>query len=106
MPSVTFIEHCGIRHCIETVAGRSLMQLALDHNVPGVLGDCGGACSCATCHGHVDPRWAAHLPPIGESERAMLEVVSGRRGDSRLCCQIRLTNELDGVVVQWPAEQG
>jgi 2Fe-2S ferredoxin len=106
MPTVTFIEHSGARHDIECELGRSLMQIALDHNVPGVLGDCGGACSCATCHGHVDPRWAASLPPIGESESFMLDAVAERRGNSRLCCQIRLTAELDGIVVQLPAEQG
>lgn len=106
MPRMTFIEHCGTRHCIDGAAGRSLMQLALDHNVPGVLGDCGGACSCATCHGYVDSRWAARLPPIGESERFMLDAVAERRDDSRLCCQIRLTDELEGIVVQLPAEQG
>lgn len=105
MPSVTFVEHTGQAHTVDAPLARSLMQIAIDNDVPGVLGDCGGACSCATCHGYVDERWAAELPPLSESESFMLDAAIDRRDNSRLCCQIRMTPALDGLVVQLPAEQ-
>jgi len=105
MPTVTFIEHNGTPHTVEATPERSLMQIAIDNGVPGILGDCGGACSCATCHGHVDARWQAELPPMTETESFMLDGVIERDAGSRLCCQIRLTPALDGLVVRLPAEQ-
>jgi 2Fe-2S ferredoxin len=81
------------------------MQVALDHSVPGILGDCGGSCSCATCHGYVDDRWAAELPAKSETEVFMLEGVPDLRANSRLCCQIRMKSELEGIVVHLPEEQ-
>lgn len=106
MPTVTFVEHNGTTHTVESALDRSLMQVAIDNGVPGILGDCGGACSCATCHAHVDERWAARLPPMSETETFMLDGVPERSSASRLCCQIRLTPELDGMLVRLPAEQG
>ena len=105
MPTVTFIEHTGEHHVVDAPLARSLMQIAIDQGVPGVLGDCGGACSCATCHGYIDARWSAALPPVSESEAFMLDAAIDRRDNSRLCCQIRMTAALDGLVVQLPAEQ-
>jgi len=106
MTHVVFIDPTGLAHEVEAPLGRSLMQIAVDHSVPGLLGDCGGACSCGTCHGYVDPRWAAELPPRSETEAFMLEGVSDPRENSRLCCQIRMTAELEGLVVHLPDEQG
>lgn len=106
MPTVVFIDHDGTRYEVAAPLNKSLMQVALDNAVPGILGDCGGSCSCATCHGYLDERWAAQLPPRSETEVFMLEGVPDLRGNSRLCCQIRVTPELDGVVVQLPEEQG
>lgn len=106
MTHVVFIDPTGLAHEVEAPAGRSLMQIAVDHSVPGLLGDCGGACSCATCHGYIDPRWAAELPPRSETEAFMLEGVPDPRENSRLCCQIRMRPELEGIVVQLPDEQG
>jgi 2Fe-2S ferredoxin len=105
MPTVTFIEHDGTTHEVEATPNRTLMQIALDHGVPGILGDCGGSCSCATCHGHVDAAWRERLPPLNETESFMLDGVPTRDAGSRLCCQIKVTAELDGIVVRLPAEQ-
>lgn len=105
MPTVVFIDHRGLTYEAQAPLNKSLMQVALDNAVPGILGDCGGSCSCATCHGYVDPRWAACLPPPTETETFMLEAVSELRENSRLCCQIRMTAELDGVIVRLPEEQ-
>lgn len=106
MPTVVFIEHTGAVHQVEAPLNKSLMQVALDNAVPGILGDCGGSCSCATCHGYVDEPWAAQLPPRSESEAFMLDGVPELRDNSRLCCQLRMTPELDGLTIRLPEEQG
>ena len=105
MHTVVFIEHTGVRHEVQAAPGRSLMQVARDSNVPGILGDCGGSCSCATCHAYLDPAFAAALPEMTEGEHFMLDAVPDRRANSRLCCQIKLVPELDRVVVELPQEQ-
>ncbi len=105
MPKVTYIEHDGHVHEVDATLDRTLMQTALDHSVPGLLGECGGSCSCATCHGYIDAAWADRLPRMSETETFMLDAVPDRRAGSRLCCQIRLRAELDGIVVHLPAEQ-
>lgn len=105
MPTVVYITHTGTRFEVQAPLNKSLMQVALDHNVPGILGDCGGACSCATCHGYVDQPWAAQLPVRSETEVFMLEGVPDLRDNSRLCCQIRTSEALDGITVHLPAEQ-
>jgi len=80
-------------------------SFALDNAVPGILGDCGGSCSCATCHAYVDAHWADKLPAISETETFMLEGVPDPRENSRLCCQIKMQVALDGIVVQLPEVQ-
>lgn len=105
MFTVHFIAPDGAEHQVDAPAGKSLMQIAIDNNVPGVLGDCGGACSCATCHGYVDAAFVDQLPPRSESELFMLEGVPDLRDNSRLCCQIRMQPEFDGIRVQLPDEQ-
>jgi 2Fe-2S ferredoxin len=105
MPTVVFIDHAGATYQVEAALNKSLMQIALDNSVPGILGDCGGSCSCATCHGYVNQPWAAQLPARSETETFMLEGVSDLRDNSRLCCQIRMSPQLDGVVVHLPQDQ-
>lgn len=106
MTTVVFIDHAGTRYEVEAPPNKSLMQVALDHSVPGILGDCGGCCSCATCHAYVHERWTAMLPPKSETEVFMLEGVLELRENSRLCCQLRVTPELEGIVLRLPEEQG
>jgi len=105
MPTVTYIEHDGTTHSVEAQPERTLMQIALEHSVPGIVGECGGSCSCGTCHAYVDPAWHDKLPPISETEAFMLEAVLEPRDGSRLCCQIPMRVELDGLVLRVPAEQ-
>lgn len=105
MPTVVFIDHQGARREADAPLNKNLMQVALDNGVAGILGDCGGSCSCATCHGYVDARWADALPPRTETEVFMLEGVPEPRENSRLCCQIRMTAALDGVEIHLPEEQ-
>jgi ferredoxin, 2Fe-2S len=105
MPTVTYIESDGTTHTVEARLDRTLMQIAVEHSVPGILADCGGSCSCGTCHAYVEPAWRDKLPPISESEEFMLEAVIEPREGSRLCCQVPMTQELDGIVLRLPAEQ-
>jgi len=105
MPIVTFIEHDGTARRIDAPNQRNLMQIAVDNGVTGILGDCGGSCSCATCHGYIGAEWTPLLSRISETEAFMLEGVSEPRKTSRLCCQLRMSPELDGIVVHLPAEQ-
>jgi len=105
MPTLVFIDPQGSEHAVEAPVGRSLMQVAIDNGVPGILGDCGGVCSCATCHGYIDPSFSDRLPPRTETEQFMLEGVPDLRENSRLCCQIRMQPELAGLRVQLPDEQ-
>ncbi|MFT4256911.1 MAG: 2Fe-2S iron-sulfur cluster-binding protein [Pseudoxanthomonas sp.] len=105
MPTVTYIESNGTRHEVEVETGQNLMQAALDNLIPGIIGDCGGVCSCATCHLFVDVAWRERLPPRGTDETLLLEGVPEVREESRLGCQIRVREDLDGLVVYLPVEQ-
>lgn len=105
MATVIYIQSDGTTHSVDAPLDRTLMQIALDNSVPGILGDCGGSCSCATCHGYFEAPWSDKLPPVNESEQFMLEGVIDPRPGSRLCCQIKMQPELDGIVVHLPAEQ-
>ncbi len=105
MPTITYVEHDGTIHTVDAPTGRSLMQIATSEGIPGILGDCGGSCSCATCHCYVDEAWLGRLPPPGETEVFMLEAALEPRENSRLCCQLQMTEALDGMVVHLPAEQ-
>jgi len=105
MPKIRFILHNGTEHVVEGEVGNSAMQTAIDNMVPGIIADCGGNCSCATCHGYVDPAWLDKLAPISESEAAMLDGAMRVEDNSRLTCQISLTAELDGIVIRLPISQ-
>lgn len=105
MARIRFIQHDGTEQVVEGEAGKSVMQTARDNMVPGIIGDCGGNCSCATCHGYVDPAWIHKLPPRSEGELVMLDGVMHLEDNSRLTCQIKLTPELDGIVIRLPISQ-
>ena len=105
MATITFIEQDGTRHVVEAALGRSLMQAAKDNGVPGILADCGGACACATCHVYVRQEWLARTGAPDGMETDMLEAAEEVRGTSRLSCQIQVTGELDGLIVEIPADQ-
>lgn len=105
MIKVTFIEHNGTRRQVEVEAGTSLMEAAVDHLIPGIDGDCGGACACATCHLYIDAAWLDKLPPVSDMEASMLDIAEGDGPGSRLGCQIKLSDALDGIVVTTPDGQ-
>ena len=99
MPSVTYVQPDGTKQEIEVPVGYSVMEGATMNGIPGIEAECGGACSCATCHAYVDPAWAARLPAMEDLEDAMLDSANERRETSRLTCQISVTEELDGLTV-------
>ena len=105
MPKITFIQPDETAQTVEVALGWSVMEGAVRNLVPGIDADCGGACACATCHVYVDPAWAATLPAKSDMEDAMLDFAQDVRPTSRLSCQLRVTSEMDGLVVRVPASQ-
>jgi 2Fe-2S ferredoxin len=105
MPKILFIEHNGTEHLIDAEVGKSVMQTAVDNMVPGIVGDCGGSCSCATCHGYVDLNWVDKVPARSEIEEMTLEGALDVKPNSRLTCQITVNEALDGLTLRLPASQ-
>lgn len=105
MASVTYISHDGNSIEVDVPPGTSVMQAAVDNMIDGIVGECGGSCSCATCHCYVDESWAARIPPASGMEKDMLECVLEPRPNSRLSCQIVVTEALDGLVIRLPESQ-
>jgi 2Fe-2S ferredoxin len=105
MPKITFIEHSGARHEVEAQIGQSVMQAAVNNMVPGIIADCGGNCSCATCHVYVAEEWRSHLTGPSREEQDMVECALYVQENSRLSCQLHITPEMDGLVVSLPESQ-
>lgn len=105
MSKVNYIQLDGTQQTVEATEGVTLMEAAVNNDVPGITADCGGNLACATCHVYIDGEWAARLEPPSDMETEMLEFASGLEPSSRLACQIPLTAELDGIVVRVPATQ-
>lgn len=105
MPVLVFVQPDGSRQEVPAVVGRTVMEAARDHGVPGIRAECGGQCSCSTCHCYIDEAWLARLEPAGPAEAGLVEFAWEPRGNSRLACQIEVTAELDGLVLHVPAEQ-
>src|SRR5580700_8685454 len=100
-----FIEDNGIAHNVDVPEGWSLMEGAVKHLVPGIDADCGGACACATCQVYVDHAWVDKLPAKKDMEETMLDFAPLVKPNSRLSCQVRMTPELDGIVLRIPKSQ-
>lgn len=101
MPKVTYITPEGAEKEIDLRLGQSVMEGAIRNGLPGILAECGGSCMCATCHVYILNSDKESLPPMSDDEDAMLdESTAERRENSRLSCQIRMTDELDGLKIQ------
>ncbi|KEA62301.1 Ferredoxin, 2Fe-2S [Marinobacterium lacunae] len=106
MPKVVYVDFQGNRNELEVANGMTLMQGAVMNGLDGIEGECSGSCACATCHCYVDEAYLDKLPEMSENEDELLDgTASERLGTSRLSCQIRMTDDLDGIVVQLPEEQ-
>ncbi len=105
MPKITYIAFDGTETIVDAKEGMSVMQSAVNNGVAGIVAECGGACSCATCHVHVEQEWFDKLPEAQNMEKEMLDFVMSPQPTSRLSCQIKVTAELDGLVVHTPESQ-
>ena len=106
MPKITYIEHNGKTHKIDVANGLSVMEGAVQNNIPGIDADCGGSCACATCHVYVNEKWFGKLTKKESAEEDMLDMAYEPKKFSRLSCQITVEDSLDGLVVKMPSKQG
>lgn len=105
MAKITYIEHNGTKHEIEVDNGLSVMEGAINNLIPGIDADCGGACACATCHVYVDEAWRDATGKPSAMEESMLDFAEEVEPNSRLSCQIRVSDALDGLIVRLPENQ-
>ena len=105
MPKITYIEYGGKSHAIEVPNGLSVMEGAVQNNIPGIDADCGGSMACATCHVYVKEEWFNKLPKKEDGEEDMLDMAFEPKKNSRLSCQIMVSEQLDGLVVDLPEKQ-
>jgi len=105
MVTITYIEFDGTEHVVDVPAGMSVMEGAVNNDIPGIEAECGGMCSCATCHVYVDPVWAEATGSPGDIEQGMLDSALDLQDTSRLACQIALSDELDGLIIRMPELQ-
>ena len=105
MAKITYIQFDGTETAVEVKPGLSVMEGAIKNNIPGIDADCGGACACATCHVYVDEQWRDKTGTPSAMEESMLDFAENVEPNSRLSCQIRVSDALDGLVVRLPENQ-
>jgi 2Fe-2S ferredoxin len=105
MPKITYIDSDGTERTVEGEIGSTVMETAIRNNIPGIEAECGGACACATCHVYVDEAWQEKTGEPSPMEEDMLDFGYDVRPNSRLSCQIKVSDELDGLVVRVPEKQ-
>ena len=106
MAKITYIEHTNKKHIVEVPNNMSVMEGAVQNNIPGIDADCGGSMACATCHVYVDEKWFNKLEKKDESEEDMLDMAYRPNKFSRLSCQLVVSDEYDGLIVRMPSKQG
>ena len=99
MPRITYFDTNGVRHELDLPVGSTVMEGAIDNNVAGLIAECGGACACATCHVYVETDWLGRLPPMQDMEDAMLDSAVSRQPNSRLSCQLEVSDAINGLTV-------
>ncbi|MDV7144548.1 2Fe-2S iron-sulfur cluster-binding protein [Tropicimonas sp. TH_r6] len=106
MPKITYVEFSGKEHVVDVASGLTVMEGARDNGVPGIDADCGGACACSTCHAYIDEAWVEKLPGVEAMEEDMLDFAyETKPGLSRLTCQIKVNDDMDGLIVRLPEKQ-
>ena len=105
MPKITYVENEGKSHTVEVDNGLTVMEGAVQNNIPGIDADCGGSMACATCHVYVKEEWFNKLPKKEDGEEDMLDMAFEPKKNSRLSCQLTVSDELDGLVVNIPSKQ-
>ena len=105
MPKITYIEHNGTNHTVDVQNGLTVMEGAVQNNIPGIDADCGGGMACATCHVYVQDDWYNKLSTKEDGEEDMLDMAFEPKKNSRLSCQLIVSDDLDGLVVNIPSKQ-
>ena len=105
MTKIKYIEHNGNEHLVDVQNGLTVMEGAVQNDIPGIDADCGGGMSCATCHVYVNEEWLSKLPAKEDGEEDMLDMAFEPKQNSRLSCQLTVSDELDGLVVNIPSKQ-
>lgn len=105
MPKITFIDASGAERPVEAKTGSTIMEAAIRHSIPGIEAECGGACSCATCHVYIDEAWMGIVGKPAAMEEDMLDFAFEAKPNSRLSCQIKVSDAIDGIIVRTPAKQ-
>jgi len=105
MPKITYIDASGEERTVEGKNGMTVMETAIKHNIPGIDADCGGACACATCHVYVDETFTDKVGKPSAMEQSMLDFAENVQENSRLSCQIKIRDDLDGLKVTTPESQ-
>ena len=105
MSKITYIEHNGKAHTIDVANGLTVMEGAVQNNIPGIDADCGGSMACATCHVYVKEEWFNQLPKKEDGEEDMIDMAFEPKKNSRLSCQLMVSDQLDGLVVNLPEKQ-
>lgn len=105
MPLINYIDHNGNQFEAEVAVGETVMQGAVDNMIDGILAECGGACACATCHCYVDDAWIEKTGQAEDMEKELLEAAVDPKDNSRLSCQMTVSEEMDGLVVHLPKSQ-
>ena len=105
MPTITIISHEGEECFLEVDSGETIMSAAIDNGINAILAECGGACVCATCHCYIEFPWSDKLNPVSNAESELLDCVVERKDSSRLACQVKITEEYNGLVVKLPVSQ-
>lgn len=105
MAKIVYIEFSGTEHVVEVPTGMSVMKGAVQNDIPGIDADCGGSCACATCQVYVDEAWRERAGTQSEMEASMLEFADHVQPNSRLSCQIEVSDALDGLIVRMPRSQ-
>ena len=106
MIKITFVQPDGTAKSVDATEGLSLMEVAMRNNIQGIVAECGGQCSCATCHVHIDDTFFERVGPAVDDEEDMLDFAEERVATSRLGCQVSIEQELDGMTVRIPSQQG
>ena len=106
MVEITYIENSNKKHVVEVANNMTVMEGAVQNNIPGIDADCGGSMACATCHVYVDEKWFNKLQKKEEGEEDMLDMAYQPNKFSRLSCQLLVSDELDGLIVRMPSKQG
>ncbi|MEC7859656.1 MAG: 2Fe-2S iron-sulfur cluster-binding protein [Pseudomonadota bacterium] len=100
MPKIIYITQEKSKHEIDVDNGYTVMEGAVNNDIDGIPAECGGACACATCHAYIDPSWLDKIPEMDDMEDSMLDAAFERKDNSRLTCQIEVSDELDGLIVK------